>query len=323
MKFLSTVLALFLCMQFSSTIAVHAETTATIKLNPTNPLPNSSVTLTLESYSFDVGTAMISWQVRGETVLRGQGEESFTVTTGDVGETIPVTVTAETEGGASIEQTITISPSSIILLTEAPDSYTPVLYPGRSLPSDGALVRVTALPQLSDGGVMVQPSSLSYVWYINDTVIKTMSGAGKQTATIRLDYLRDSNEIKVVARTPLGNTGTKTISVYPHSIMPLLYEYDPLLGTNFTKLVSRRFETVRDFSLILEPFYVSRKDPKEPTFEWFLNGLPSTPLGGRILSLHPLEDSYGTKNLTITVNGPDRRIQKAETGVELIFDTRK
>jgi hypothetical protein len=234
-----------------------------------------------------------------------------------------VNVLAETADGSSIEQTINISPSSIILIYEAPTSYVPVLYEGRSLPSDGALVKVTAFPQLSDGGVSVSPSSLSYVWYMNDTVMQSMSGAGKQSALIRLDYLRSKNEIKVVARSPLGNTGEKTITVYPHKIMPLLYEYEPLLGTDFTKLVTRRFETVKDFSLILEPFYVSQKDPKDPTFSWFLNGLPATPLGGRILSLHPKEDSYGTKKLTITVYGPDKRIQKAETASELIFDTRK
>lgn len=323
MTYIKRFLAIFLFSQTLCFSVVYAEISATLRLNPTNPLPKNKVTVTLESFSFDVGTAMVTWSVNGQQRLQGQGERDITVTTGDVGDITSVTALAETADGSSIEQTINISPSSIILIYEAPTSYVPVLYEGRSLPSDGALIKVTAFPQLSDGGVPVPPSSLSYVWYMNDTAMKSISGTGKQSALIRLDYLRSKNEIKVVARTPFGNTGTKTITVYPHSIMPLLYEHEPLLGTDFTKLISRRFETVKDFSIILEPFYISQKDPKDPTFSWFLNGSPATPFGGRILSLHPKEDSYGTKKLTITLYGPDKRIQKAETGVELIFDTRK
>jgi hypothetical protein len=302
---------------------VYADLTAKITLSPQNPLPKSSVSLTLESYSFNVDTAIITWKVNGAVVARGEGEKTISVKTGGVGEGVRVNVTAENADGSSIEQTININPSSVVLLFEAPKSYVPPLYEGRSLPSDGALVRVTALPQISDNGSPVPPSMLSYSWYLNDSIIPGVSGRGKQSASIRLDYMENKNEIKVLARSPLGNTGTKTITVLPHALMPLLYVYDPVLGSDFNKAVERRFEATKDFTLSLEPFYVSQKEQKNPVFSWFLDGLPTTPLGGRILALHPQENSYGSKMLTIKVTGPDKRIQKTETGLELIFDTRK
>ena len=120
-----------------SFLIVHADITATIKLDPANPLPNSSVSLTLESYSFNVDTAMITWKIGGRVVAQGEGEKKISVQTGGIGEAVKVNVLAENADGSSIEQTITINPSSVVLVYEAPKSYVPILYPGRSLPSDG------------------------------------------------------------------------------------------------------------------------------------------------------------------------------------------
>jgi hypothetical protein len=150
-----------------------------------------------------------------------------------------------------------------------------------------------------------------------------VSGLGKQAALIRLDYLQTKNVIKAIVRSPYGNSAEKTITVYPHAVMPLLYTYDTILGPNFTSLIGLRFEAIKDFTLSLEPFYVSDDFTKPASYVWYLDGLPSTPLGGRILALHPKENSYGSKMLSIDVFGSDRRLQKGTTKVELIFDTRK
>lgn len=305
---------------------IFAEMDAMITLEPENPSPKSSVVLTLSSYSFDVNTAMITWKIGSKIILRGQGEKSVSIKTGNVGTATDVHVLAETADGSSIEQIINVTPSSVLLLYESYNSYLPPLYEGRSLPSDGGLIRVTAFPQISDKGVPVPASQLSYTWYIDDTIIQSASGAGKQTALIRLDFLQSSDDIKVLIRSPYGNTTTKTITIYPHPVMPLLYKYDQVLGPDFTTLVDKRFEAVHDFTLALEPFYVSQREgmsSKDPSYTWFLDGLPTTPIGGRLLSMHPKEDSYGAKILRIVVTGPDTRIQKEETETELIFDTRK
>lgn len=303
--------------------SVYAESITSITLDPEAPTPKSTVKLTLTSYYFDVNVAMITWKVNGVVILKGQGEKSLSVKTGEVGDSTRVTVLSETVDGTSEEQSINITPSSVILLYEAPKSYTPALYEGRSLPSDGAYVRVTAYPQISDKGVILSPSSLSYTWYNNDSVITGISGIAKQSANIRLDYLKNETEIKVLIRSPAGNTATKTITIYPHAVMPLIYMYDSIFGSNFTTLIEKRFETTQDFTLSLEPFYVSQKEEREPTFTWLLDGLPSTPLGGRLLSLHPKENNYGSNMLDISVAGPVTYLQDVSTRLELIYDTRK
>ncbi len=312
-----------LSIYLSTCVFSFAEISASVKLMPANPEPKSKVTLTLVSYSFNPDTAFVSWKVNGRDFASGLGKKDITIQTGDIGATTQVSVHAETADGSSIDQVISITPSSVVLLYEAPKSYVPLLYEGRSLPSDGALVRVTALPQLSDNGTPVPPGNLSYTWYLNDTVVKSVSGAGKQSALIRLDYLRTSNEIRVVVRSPLGNTADEKITIYTHSILPILYLSDPLFGTNVTTRIGKRFETTRDFRIVLEPFYISYNDPKEATYSWFINGLPSTPLDGRTLDLHPKENDYGIKKLSIKLYGADKRLQTSEVETEIVFDTRK
>lgn len=318
---------IFLILLISLTIGLSslsfAQVAATIKLNPKNPEPKSPVTLTFVSYSFDANTASIKWKVNGKTVLEGVGKTSLTLKTGNVGETSSVSVDVSTVSGFKVSQSIDITPSSVILIYESPKSYVPPFYEGRSLPGEGALVDVTALPSIGDEGSLVDPSNLSYSWYVNNELFKSASGLGKQKLRVRLDYLQNKNTIKVIVRSPYGNVGEKSIPIYSRTVMPMIYEYDTTLGVNFTKAIEKRYETVKDFTISLEPFYVSSEESKPASYTWYLDGLPTTPLNGRILALQPKENSYGTKLLSIDVYGADKRLQKANISAELIFDTRK
>lgn len=322
-KIITTIFSYFLIFFFLCTQAHAQQTDASFILSPQNPEPKSTVQITLTSQSFNTGIAFITWQVEGKNFLQGRGEDVLTLKTGDTGTVSHISVRAELIDGTFVTKNITLSPSSVTLLYEAPKSYVPVTYEGRSLPSSGATVRVTAIPQMSDGGVMLDPSSLSYSWYINDQILKNSSGYGRQSANIDLDYLQESNDIKVVVYSPNGTIISKTITITPHEVMPLLYTYTQLFGTDLNSLVEKRFEATNDFTLSLEPFYISDKETKSPTYTWFLDGLPSTPFGGRLLALHPKENSYGSKTLTIKVEGPTKVLQTADLSTELIFDTRK
>lgn len=303
----------------------NAESTATITLSPKNPTPNSSVTLTLVSYSFNPNTAMVTWSSGGKELLSGLGEKKLTIQTGGVGETTQITVKSETASGESITQEITITPESVSLLYETPESYTPLFYEGRSLPSDGASVMFTAMPNMSEDGVAIPSNKIAYSWYINDSYIDSVSGINKQQAYLKLDYLSESTVVKVVARGPQDTTAEKSVTIYPHRVMPILYQYDELMGIDYTNAITKRFEAVKDFTLALEPFYLSNKGTLEGSavYDWNLDGIPSTPLGGLLLSLRPKEESFGSRNLSISVSNPKRRLQAGDLSVDLVFDTRK
>jgi hypothetical protein len=301
-----------------------AQVDGTLTLTPQNPAPYDTVVVTLTSFSFDVNVAMITWSNKGKVLLSGLGKKSISLPVGDVGQELPLSVTATTADGSSLTQNITISPQSVDLMFEGKESYVPPFYEGRSLPSDGANVLVTAFPTISESGRRVPASNLSYSWYVNDDYKDGSSGIGKSTFTVPLDYLSDSTDVRVLVRSPLGNTAEKTISIYPHAVMPLFYSYDELLGTDYSKTFIRRLELASGITLDLEPYYLSNQEGlgASASYDWYLNGLPVTPQEKTLLSLQPKANSYGTRTLSVAVANARRKLQKGESSLEVIFDTR-
>lgn len=312
-------------LSFVNPLHSFAKGEAALTLFPKNPTPYTPVTITLVSYLFNVNTATIIWSVNGTEYKRGLGEKSITLKTGEAGSEIDVHVKAETAVGDRYELDLAVIPESVDIMYETPESYTPLFYEGLPLPGEGALVKFVAMPNITENGEKVPASSLAYSWYVSGEFVDKLSGVGKQSALIELDFLRSFTTVKVVVRGPYGTSAEKSIDVYPNEVLPLFYTYDDILGINRTSLISRRFETTKDFTLSLEPFFLSSKNQMKETasYDWLLDGLPVTPLGGTLLSMKPKENSYGSKKLSVTVANKKRRLQKTTTELGIIFDTRK
>lgn len=304
--------------------AAFAQAEASLSLTPENPAPNEDVVVTLVSYSFDVNVANITWSVNGKILLSGLGKKSITLPVGDVGQEIPLTVQATTADGASVTQKINIAPQSVDLLYEGVEGYVPPFYEGRALAGEGSNVRIVAFPTIAEFGKKVPDSNLSYNWYVNDEYKSGSSGIGKSSFVIPLDYLSDSTDVRVLVRSPLGYAAEKTISIYPHATMPIFYKYDEVLGTDLSRAFTRRLELSRDITLSFVPFFLStRKMEATTNYGWYLDGLPVSPVEKDLLSLKPKENSYGSRTLSITAEQTRRRLQKAETSLDIVFDTRK
>lgn len=298
---------------------------AEVELNPRNPKPYTPVKATLVSYLFNVNTAMITWTVNGKVLLKGVGEKKLTIQTGGLGDRIPVHVSATTADAATTEIDFVITPESVDILYETPESYTPLFYEGRTLPGEGSIVKFVAMPSISENNAFIAPSALSFSWYVNNEYMDQYSGIGRQAALIPLDTLSTFTTIKVVVFGPHNTTAEKSIDIYPHDVLPLLYKYDEILGVDHTKVLGKRFESTKDFTLALEPFFLSSRGNQSgnDSYTWSLDGLPVTPLGGKLLSLRPKENSYGSRRLSIEMESSKRRLQKTSTEIGLIFDTRK
>lgn len=305
--------------------ASFALTDIFVTLKPKNPTPRSPITITLASYSFNVDTALIVWSSGGKEILKGVGEKRVMVYTGDVGTLLPIHVSATIAGNKTFELDTVITPESVDIIYETPESYVPLFYEGLSLPGEGALVKFVALPNISEDGIIISPSSLSYSWYVNGNFMDEHSGIGKQSALINLSLLRNSTTVRVVAHSPKGVVAEKSIEIYPHKVLPLLYLYDDILGPKYDSLLVRRFETTHDFTLALEPFFLSSRNSigDYSTFSWLMDGFSVTPTGGRLLSLRPKENDYGSKKLSISVSNSKRKLQKAVASLNIIFDTRQ
>ncbi len=295
-----------------------------INLDPSTPAPYEKINLSLVSYSLDIDNSLIVWKASGKTVYQGVGAKTLSLQAGGVGQNIPVTVTVTSPAG-KVTASLDITPQSVDLIWETPESYVPLFYEGKSLPGEGADVRVTAIPSISVSGKQFPASNLSYSWYVNDELIGSASGQGRQTAVLGLDYLSTKTAIKVSVRSVGGQEASKTIVIYPHKVLPLLYTYDDVLGTNFSQQIVRRLETSKDITISLVPFFLSaRKDlEKTTTYSWILDGQSVTPPEKTLLALHPVPNSSGSKPLTIFISNSMRRLQDTQFDLDVIFDTRK
>lgn len=305
-------------------VSYAADIDASLSVTPTYPSPHDTVIVTLASYSFDVNTAEIIWKSGNKTLLSGTGQKRLSVTLGNAGQVVPISYTAKTAAGLSVSGSITLTPQSVDLLFETDESYVPPFYEGKALPGEGSVIRVIAVPSLYESGGRVAPTSLAYNWYVNGEYLDRASGVGRQSATIGMEYLTHATDVRVLIRSPRGTTAEKVLTVYPHDVLPILYPYDEILGTDFTKPLIRRMEVAGGIRLSLEPFYFSTKSAVESTasYGWYVDGLPVTAEQNTLLSLTPQENSVGTRMLSVVLENSKRLLQKTRSDIEIIFDTR-
>ncbi|MEN9337955.1 MAG: hypothetical protein RIQ41_269 [Candidatus Parcubacteria bacterium] len=320
-----TLKRLSLSLLLALPLIAHADTGVTVSLDPPYPTPYQTVQVTLTGYSFDLNVAQIVWSSRGKVLLSGLGKKTISLQLGDVGTSIPLSYTVTAAGGASTSGDTVLSPQSVDLLYESKESHTPPFYEGKALPGEGSVVRVAAFPSLSDGAGPIAPSNLSYAWYINEEYKENLSGVGKSSASVALDYLQDSTDVRVLVRTPRGATAEKSITIYPHDIIPLFYPYDDVLGVDLTMPFTRRIELAQEGTFSFEPYYFSRKNnlASSASYLWYVDGLPVQTQEERMLAIRPDKEASGRRTVTVVVDNTKRILQKTEASLQVVFDTRK
>ncbi len=296
-----------------------------LTFSPEAPGPFEQVTVSVESYSFDVNTAYIEWSVNGVPFTAGLGVKKIQVVTGAIGKIVSIVAKVSTRDGEVLESSAALSPQSVELVWESVESFVPPFYEGKALPGEGSIIKVTALPNFSDGGVQVSPQNLSFLWYGNDTYLEQFSGTGRQVAFIPLDILSDFTQVKVRVRSTLGGVAEKKMDIYPRAVIPAVYLYDEILGTKYERMFTNRLEASKDFTISFVPYFLSTRNnlDQKTDYLWLLDGLPVTPQEKTLLTLRPKENSFGTKRLSLRANSTTRTLQRAQADIELIFDTRK
>lgn len=296
-----------------------------IVIDPEYPGAFQDVSLTVRSYNFDIDTANITWYIDNKVVLSGGGEKSLSTKTGDIGSQKIVRAVAMKGNQKVFDQTISLNPQSVDLLWESKESYTPPFYEGKALPGESSLISVVAMPNFVYGGKRVDPSTISYAWYLNTEFIPNSGGYGKQKLTMNLDYLSEKNVIKVVARDQNGNISQKETTIYPTQIDPVFYLKDPLFGVDLNKAIRNKFEVKKEFTLIFSPYYLSTKNipSNQINYTWSLGGMPlSDKITNNTVSMRPAADTYGSKILSVSLDNTARILQDMKTSLEIIFDTR-
>jgi len=299
----------------------------TISLSPENPRPDSTVTVTIQSFSVDLDSSLITWTVNGKKVSSAVGQKSISLNAGKLGSVSRVDVSA-TAPGVSVTQSVIIRPADVSLLWEA-DTYTPPFYRGKALHSYNGLFRVTAIPDLvGSNGKKIDSKDLVYTWKKNGSVIADSSGYGKnQLVSAQTSYLREGEDVTVEVSAPRDNiVASRSITIKPVVPKVLFYEKNGLYGTLYGSTLNSRFHLIQDEVTIgAEPYFFSvpSKSASNLSYSWKLNGADVPAFAGENeITLRRDSADAGRSELSVVLQNQNKVLQGARGSILITFDAK-
>ena len=169
-----------------------------------------------------------------------------------------------------------IEPSTIDLIWEAVDSYTPPFYKGKALPSSEAVIKIVGIPDMKSGGIKLSKNDLTFSWERNFSALPVFSGYAKDSFIFKTSYLNTTETISLKASSINGGLSAQKIStIRTSSPFIVFYEYSPLAGVNYKKNLGEYFSLTKDeATIVAEPYFFSPKDAlsNDLDYEWKING---------------------------------------------------
>ncbi len=316
-------LSLSLFVGSSTAFAQLREQTVDLIVTPDTPKANSIATFEVKSYAVDLNRSTISWGVNGVNKLIGMGERKFTATMGPNGKTTTITAKITDVDGNTLTKEISITPEDIVLYWQALDSYTPIFYKGKALPTYESTVRVVAYPDFSQGGSKIKPNNLIYTWYRNGVIAEDASGYGKNYITFKMDYTNPQEVIKVVA-TDINHSlsSENSITITPTDPMVVLYEDAPLTGINYTRALASQVSLLgSEATVIAEPFFFSAKSRNDIrlAYNWFLNNDLVENQTNPAITIRKATNNGGNSIISVQVNNGSTILQSKTRDLTVTF----
>lgn len=263
----------------------HAQVQGTdivLSISPEYPNPGQTVTATLTSYVVNLNKANVAWYINGENIATGIGKNTFSFTLNSLGTTTNITANIELVRGQTLTKSLLINSSDVDMLWEAVDSYVPPFYKGKALVSKEGVFKVVAIPNMTQGGIKINPNNLSYNWTKDNKGQPAFSGWSKSFYTFTNSYLEATNQVTVKVSDISGTTTTEgRITLRPTDPKIIFYKKDPDLGIIRQKsLESEIFIEKEGAVIVAVPYFFSPKDLSASVlnFQWTIgNNRISTP----------------------------------------------
>lgn len=294
-----------------------------VNIVPLNPTPNENTSITLNSYASNLDSVLISWSVDGRGIVSEIGKKTFSLSAPRAGEETRVVATVSLPDG-SVEKTIIIRPSVMVLLWQANDSYVPPFYKGKAMPTPDSAVKVVAMPEIRTGSQMVNPKNMTYDWKEDYNNSAGASGYGKSSFTYVNDYLDDSNNISVVASTIDQNfSSSSSIDIGTTAPKIVFYKNDPTLGTLWENALSDGHLIQGEEIIEAAPYFISPRDIRIPslTWDWSINDSPVniTGFSKNLMPLRAEAGISGTSKIKLEINNIYKLFESASKEMSVEF----
>jgi hypothetical protein len=295
----------------------------TVRISPSFPRPDSTVTVTAQSFSTDLNRADFIWQVNGKAFRQGKGVTEISVPAGKSGIETTVDVNIQTTDSGMVTSSVSWRPAEVTLFWQS-DGYVPPFYRGKALEAYGSSFKVSAVAEFFASGKRIDPKTLVYSWQKNGVNDAAQSGYGKDSYKgTQSSYIRGGDTINVEVATVDRSIGaTAAVTISPTLPDVVLYEDSPLYGIRYESALSDIFElSSEEVTLRAEPFGMSITGPTSSllSFDWTMNGenVPSFKNKNEI-TLRKTGAASGESSIGLLIQHSQKVLQGGQTGITIL-----
>ncbi len=288
-----------------------------ISVSPQYPNPGDTVTATVNDYSLGATGGSIAWFIDGKAATSSVNARSITFIAG--APLTPTTVRADLRLGTGevLTASQTIVPRYLDIIVE-PQTYVPQWYSGRALPTNGSLVRLTALLHGQNGPV--DHTAYTYTWKVNNNVI----GGGGVRGGYQTTYTVPIGQSHLVSLEITDTTGRmvskKNITVGTGEVDAVLYEANQLYGLGHRAIGNNRVMTGNSLTIEAVPYNLDLRALYGNIFtEWKINNQKVTEVGKSPFTITLGRQGFGAVTLGFKVRNPDALLQGDEVSTVLQF----
>lgn len=312
---------------FVDPIKIHQNTirdNLEVVINPPNPKPRETVTVSIESYSTNLEKATITWVLNGKIIANGPAKKVVSFQNAEAGGKTELLVTIKTNLGVEVKKKISFAPVGVTMLWEA-RTHTPPFYRGKPLASTQSMIRAIAIPDtLNKTNKSLAPENLVFIWTLNGEPEEERSGYAKNSFLFLAPKPYEDLSLGLsVSSVDDSVKSSMKFNIPLTKPFILFYERHPLLGVWYNRPFGSRLKLSKnELSISAEPFFFSRdmspqEDP-EILYAWKLNG-EAIKNPSRFVTFRNETGEEGGASVLLEMRGSTKTSQKGSRSLSIDF----
>ncbi len=211
------------------------------------------------------------------------------------------------------------APEIDIDLVWSTNTYVPIDYPGKALPTKGSSVRVIAVIS----SPTLDSEEIVYKWFLNNSIQKSDSGRGKDVFEFSMDENRSKRHLIQVK---IENVEGALLGTSPYLYLAPQKPEIILKANIFSEKPNQAYQILadREIKFLAEPYFFNISDLDELGYSWVLDNQTVFQINddeSNVLNLKvgPIEKAI-EQDLKVLAKNKGNAIEQAQSVVKLIFN---
>lgn len=207
-----------------------------------------------------------------------------------------------------------------VTLTWSADTYVPLDYPGKPLPSRNSNIEVAA----NIDSLNINPQTAIYNWFLDDAMKKEQSGPGKQIFQFNIgESLTKTRLVKLEVWDQSGNFINSANLLIKPSAPEIILKSKNHLSTSFDLIPQYQIAAGQETYFIAQPYFFNIKNINQLDYQWSFGNQTASQINSlnpHILSLKidQIETSF-KEILNLWAKNKTNPLQQAQAKAEVII----